>query len=52
MLPTIHQCLCEIVLAKLVNNFVEICIVCGMYVDRTVRQKPELALCIFHIILS
>ena len=33
MLPTIHQCLCEIVLMKRVNNiiFVEIHIVCGSH---------------------
>ena len=33
MVPTIHQCLCEIVFVKRVNNiiFVEIRIVCGSH---------------------
>ena len=39
MLPTIHQCLCEIVLVKRVNNilFVEIRIVCGSHSEAETR---------------
>ena len=50
MLSTIHQCLCEIVFVKRVNNiiFVEICIVCGSHSEAETR----VGFIIFYIYLD
>ena len=50
MLPTIHQCLCEIVFVKRVNNiiFVEICIVCGSHSE----AETQVGFIIFYIYLD
>ena len=47
MLPTIHQCLCEIVFVKRVNNiiFVEIRIVCGSHSE----AETQVDFIIFYI---
>ena len=50
MLPTIHQCLCEIVFVKRVNNiiFVEIPIVCGSHSE----AETQVGFIIFYIYLD
>ena len=50
MLPTIHQCLCEIVFVKRVNNiiFVEIRIVCGSHSE----AETQVGFIIFYIYLD
>ena len=49
MVPTIHQCLCEIVFVKRVNNiiFVEIRIVCGSHSE----AETQVGFIIFYIYL-
>ena len=50
MLTTIHQCLCEIVFMKRVNNiiFVEIRIVCGSHSE----AETQVGFIIFYIYLD
>ena len=50
MLPTIHQCLCEIVFVKRVNNIiiVEIRIVCGSHSE----AEAQVGFIIFYIYLD
>ena len=50
MLSTIHQCLCEIVFVKRVNNiiFVEIRIVCGSHSE----AETQVGFIIFYIYLD
>lgn len=50
MLPTIHQCLCETVFVKRVNNiiFVEIRIVCGSHSE----AETQVGFIIFYIYLD
>ena len=50
MLPTIHQCLCEIVFVKRVHNiiFVEIRIVCGSHSE----AETQVGFIIFYIYLD